>query len=143
MSSAVPSAAFTLHPQLARDSLPIGDLTLCQLRLINDASFPWLLLVPKRADIGELIELDEADRAVLMQEITAVSQALKTLTGCDKLNVAALGNMVPQLHIHVIARFKGDPAWPKPVWGQVPARPYAEAVAADLISQLRRLLPIS
>ncbi|OCC03408.1 diadenosine tetraphosphate hydrolase [Labrys sp. WJW] len=135
--------AFILHSQLAGDSIAIGDLALSQLRLINDASFPWLLLIPRRPDISEIIELDEADRAVLMQEIAAVSQALKTLTGCDKLNVAALGNMVLQLHIHVIARFKGDPAWPKPVWGQVPARPYAEAVAADLISQLRRLLPIS
>jgi len=137
------SPAFTLHPQLAGDSIAIGDLALSHLRLLNDASFPWLLLIPKHPDISEIIELDEADRTVLMQEIAAVSQALKALTGCDKLNVAALGNMVPQLHIHVIARFKGDPAWPKPVWGQVPARPYAEAVAADLISQLRRLLPIS
>lgn len=135
--------AFTLHPQLAGDSLPVGDLTLSQLRLSNDAGFPWLILIPRRADVSEIIELDEADRAVLMQEIAAVSQALKTLTGCDKLNVAALGNMVPQLHIHVIARFKGDPAWPKPVWGQVPAKPYAEAVATDLISQLRTLLSIS
>ncbi|MDZ5450913.1 HIT family protein [Labrys sp. ZIDIC5] len=137
------SLTFTLHPQLAGDSTAIGDLTLSHLRLSNDAGFPWLLLIPKRPDIGEIIELDEADRAVLMQEIAAVSQALKTLTGCDKLNVAALGNMVPQLHVHIIARFKGDPAWPKPVWGQVPARPYAEAVAADLISQLCRLLSIS
>ena len=137
------SPTFSLHPQLAGDSIAIGDLALCQLRLISDASYPWLVLIPRRPEVSEIVELDEADREVLMQEIVAVSQALKTLTGCDKLNVAALGNMVPQLHIHVIARFKGDPAWPKPVWGQVPARPYAEAVAADLISQLRTLLSMS
>ncbi|WP_448954239.1 HIT family protein [Labrys neptuniae] len=137
------SSAFTLHPQIIADSIAVGDLPLCHLRLMNDAGFPWLLLIPKRAEISEIIELDAAERAVLIEEIATVSQVLKSLTGCDKLNVAALGNMVTQLHIHVIARFKGDPAWPKPVWGQVPARPYAEAVAADLVSQLRILLSIS
>ena len=114
------SPAFSLHPQLERDTTPLGDLPLSRVLIINDANYPWLLLVPRRPDAVELIDLDEVERAQLMTEIALVSRALKEVTECDKLNVAALGNAVPQLHVHIIARRKTDKAWPKPVWGAVP-----------------------
>jgi diadenosine tetraphosphate (Ap4A) HIT family hydrolase len=112
--------AFVLHPQLERDTTPLGDLPLSRVLIINDANYPWLLLVPRRAETVELIELSEVERAQLMTEIALVSSALKEVTECDKLNVAALGNAVPQLHVHIIARRKTDKAWPKPVWGAAP-----------------------
>ena len=114
------SPAWVLHPQLERDTTPLGDLPLSRVLIINDANYPWLLLVPRRAGAVELIDLDDVERAQLMSEITLASRALKEVTECDKLNVAALGNAVPQLHVHVIARRKTDKAWPKPVWGAVP-----------------------
>lgn len=135
-----PSDAFTLDPQLEADSLPVTDLALSTVRLMNDASYPWLLMVPRRPDLAELIDLDAGDRAVLMEEIATVSEALKALTGCTKLNVAALGNMVRQLHIHVIARFDSDPAWPGPVWGKVAPTPWEPATAAQMIANLRTRL---
>lgn len=115
------SPAWSLHPQLDHDTTPLGDLPLSRVLVINDANYPWLLLVPRHADAVELIDLDEVERAQLMTEIALASRALKEVTQCDKLNVAALGNAVPQLHVHVIARRKTDKAWPKPVWGAVPA----------------------
>src|SRR5215813_14180871 len=96
-----------LHPQLARDTIVLGDLPLSRVLIVNDANWPWLLLVPRR-DVGEIIDLDEVEQAQLMTEIARVSRALKTVTKCDKLNIAALGNVVPQLHVHVIARRAGD-----------------------------------
>lgn len=111
--------AFALHPQLERDTTPLGDLPLSRVLIINDANYPWLLLVPRRAGAVEVIDLDEVERAQLMSEIALASRALKEVTECDKLNVAALGNAVPQLHVHIIARRKTDKAWPKPVWGAV------------------------
>jgi diadenosine tetraphosphate (Ap4A) HIT family hydrolase len=115
------SPAWSLHPQLERDTTPLGDLPLSRVVVINDANFPWLLLVPRRPGVIELIDLDDVERAQLMTEIALVSRALKEVTECDKLNVAALGNVVPQLHVHVVARRKTDKAWPKPVWGVAPA----------------------
>ena len=114
------SPTWVLHPQLERDTTQLGDLPLSRVLIINDANYPWLLLVPRRAGAVELIDLDDVERAQLMSEITLASRALKEVTECDKLNVAALGNAVPQLHVHVIARRKTDKAWPKPVWGAVP-----------------------
>ena len=114
------SPAWALHPQLERDTTPLGELPLSRALIINDANYPWLLLVPRRAGAVELIDLDEVERAQLMTEIALVSRALRDVTECDKLNVAALGNAVPQLHVHIIARRKTDKAWPKPVWGAVP-----------------------
>lgn len=139
----MPSPDFTLHPQILKDTLEVGDLPLSHLRLMNDTTYPWLLLMPRRHGASEIIDLDEADRVQLMREIALVSTVLKAHTHCDKLNVASLGNAVPQLHVHVIARFHGDAAWPKPVWGQVPAVAYAEGLASYLISQLRTKLSIS
>src|SRR5258705_2192209 len=115
------SPAWSLHPQLERDTTPLGDLPLSRVVVINDANYPWLLLVPRRPGVIELIDLDEVERAQLMTEIALVSRTLQEVTECDKLNVAALGNVVPQLHVHVVARRKTDKAWPKPVWGMVPA----------------------
>ncbi len=118
------SPAWSLHPQLERDTTPLGDLPLSRVLVINDANYPWLLLVPRRYGAVEVIDLDEVERAQLMTEIALVSRVLKDVTECDKLNVAALGNAVPQLHVHVIARRKTDKAWPKPVWGAIPSLPH-------------------
>lgn len=111
------SDGWSLHPQLVRDTIELGDLALSRVLIIKDANYPWLLLVPRRPNIVEIIDLDEIEQAQLMVEIARVGRVLKDVTKCDKLNVAALGNAVPQLHVHVIARRKTDKAWPKPVWG--------------------------
>lgn len=112
------SENWSLHPQLVRDTVVLGDLALSRVLIIKDANYPWLLLVPRRQGIVELIDLDEVEQAQLMVEISRTARTLKAVTECDKLNIAALGNAVPQLHVHIIARRKTDKAWPKPVWGQ-------------------------
>ena len=137
------SAGWALDPQLAHDTTAIGDLPLCRVLLINDANYPWLLLVPRRQGIVEIADLDAARQAQLMGEIAEAARALKAVTGCDKINIAALGNAVAQLHVHVIARSRGDAAWPKPVWGAVPARAYQQTVSQTLIATLRQRLPLS
>src|SRR5215469_15233895 len=109
-------SAWSLHPQLEQDTEPVGDLPLSCVLLHNDANYPWLLLVPRRPGVCEVIDLDEADQAQLMVEIATLSRALKATTACDKLNVAAIGNVVPQLHVHIVARRRDDPSWPRPVW---------------------------
>ena len=129
--------AFELDPRLAADSVPVTDLPLSAVRLMTDGSFPWLLLVPRRPDLVELIDLSGDDQRRLMDEIAAVCHALRTVTDCDKLNVAALGNSVSQLHVHVIARYAGDAAWPGPVWGKVPPAPRPEDTQRALIETLR------
>jgi diadenosine tetraphosphate (Ap4A) HIT family hydrolase len=134
-----PQASWSLHPQLAQDCVVVGDLPLCHVLLMNDANYPWLVLVPRRPDLVEIIDLDQQGRQALMSEIALAAEALKRLTACDKLNIAALGNAVAQLHVHVIARFREDAAGPRPVWGQVPPRPYDESGAA-LITTLQRAL---
>ena len=131
-------AEWSLHPQLARDTINIGDLPLCRALVINDANYPWLLLVPRRKGMVELIDLGEVERAQLMTEIARVAGALKDVTRCDKLNIAALGNVVPQLHVHIIARRHGDAAWPRPVWGVVPALAHDPAELEGFISAIRR-----
>jgi diadenosine tetraphosphate (Ap4A) HIT family hydrolase len=132
---------FALDPQLATDSLPVAELALSAARLMRDANYPWLLLVPRRPALVEIIDLDETDRQLLMREIARASQALRDTVACDKLNVAALGNSVRQLHVHVIARRRDDAAWPKPIWGAAPPLPYAageaEALAARLAARLK------
>jgi diadenosine tetraphosphate (Ap4A) HIT family hydrolase len=132
------SSAWSLHPQLERDTANIGDLPLSRVLVINDANYPWLLLVPRRPDIAEVIDLDEVAQAQLMTEITRVSRALREVTQCHKLNVAALGNAVPQLHVHIIARFRNDAAWPKPVWGAAPPRAYERDTLHSLVTPLRK-----
>jgi len=133
-----PPPTWSLHPQLEKDTHNIGDLPLSRVLVIDDANYPWLLLVPRRAGTNEIIDLDEVEQAQLMTEITRVARALKAITECDKLNVAALGNVVPQLHVHIIARRRNDPAWPRPVWGQVPPRAHDEQELEKFIAALRR-----
>ena len=141
--SRMTAVTFSLHPQLAADTTPVGDLPLTRVLLMNDANYPWLILVPRLPGVGEIIDLEENAQIRLTAEIARVSAALKSLTVCDKLNVAALGNMVPQLHVHVIARRRDDAAWPKPVWGVRPAKPYDDAARDRLIRDLRRALQIA
>ncbi|QCI96509.1 HIT domain-containing protein [Agrobacterium larrymoorei] len=117
---------FRLDDRLARDSALITTLGLCQLRIQNDSRWPWLVLVPQRNDVSELFDLTPLDQAVLTFETNLVAAALKDITGATKINVGALGNIVRQLHVHIIARNEGDPCWPGPIWGQGTAIPYAE-----------------
>lgn len=127
---------FSLHPRLAADTRPVTDLPLCRVLLMNDRTYPWLILVPQRPDLREMHRLSGPDQAQLLAELMTVSRVLEAHTGALKMNVAALGNMVPQLHIHVIARFEGDAAWPAPVWGKAPAAPYDDAAATALCQTL-------
>jgi diadenosine tetraphosphate (Ap4A) HIT family hydrolase len=132
----VSETGWSLHPQLAADTVPVCDLALSRLLVMNDANFPWLILVPRRAGVSEIIDLGD-EQSVLMDEIARVSRALKDETCCDKLNVAAIGNVVPQLHIHVVARRKDDAAWPKPVWGALPRRDYGADAIARFVGAIR------
>jgi diadenosine tetraphosphate (Ap4A) HIT family hydrolase len=129
-------ADFRLHARLEADSFLMRDLALSQLRLNNVRSVPWLVLVPRRADIREIHDLEAADRALLIEEIAQVSRALVELYAPDKINVAALGNMVPQLHVHMIARFVSDSAWPDPVFGKVDMEPYEAAAVMAIRTRL-------
>jgi diadenosine tetraphosphate (Ap4A) HIT family hydrolase len=133
---------FVLHPQLERDTVPVGDLALSRVLLMNDANYPWLILVPRCEGIVEIVDLAEDERRQLMQEIAETSAALKALTECEKLNVAAIGNIVPQLHVHIVARRHSDPAWPKPVWGAVPAIAYEPRVRDGFVAALRGRLGV-
>ena len=126
-----------LHPQLRKDCLLIGRFTLCHLLLMQDANYPWFILVPDREGIREIYELSEADQVQLLRESSQLSVLLTTRFRADKLNIAALGNVVPQLHVHHIVRYRDDPAWPAPVWGRVPARPYTPEERAGVLGLLR------
>ena len=132
--------SFTLDPRLAADTLPIGDLRLSRALLMNDARYPWLILVPRRTNLSEIVELAAQDRAVLMDEIAAASAFLRALPHVDKLNVGALGNIVKQLHVHVLGRAVGDAAWPGPVWGVGARLPYEAAEAGAMIKEARAAL---
>jgi diadenosine tetraphosphate (Ap4A) HIT family hydrolase len=131
---------FQLDPRLEAESFPLGRFTLCEVRLFNDSRFPWLILVPARAGLVDIIDLDEAGRQILMREVALSAGALKTVTRCHKLNVAALGNQVRQLHVHVIARFESDAAWPNPVWGRGARVAYEPQAAAKFAEQMRSAL---
>jgi diadenosine tetraphosphate (Ap4A) HIT family hydrolase len=120
---------WSLHPQLAKDTVTACDLALSRVLAMNDAEFPWLILVPRRTSVSDIIDLGD-EQAILMEELALISRVLKDETRCDKLNVAAIGNVVPQLHIHVVARRKDDPLWPKPIWGIAPRLTF-EAAAMD------------
>jgi diadenosine tetraphosphate (Ap4A) HIT family hydrolase len=133
---------WSLHPQLAADTVPVCDLTLSRLLAMNDANFPWLILVPRRAGVSEIIDLGD-EQPALMNELSLVSRALKDETRCDKLNVAAIGNVVPQLHIHIVARRKDDAAWPKPVWGAVPRRAYETDAMERFVAAIRGRLMVA
>lgn len=128
-----------LHPQLEKDCFVVGHLPLCALLLLNDSQYPWFILVPQREGITEIHQLTEADQQQLMRESCQLAALIESEFNADKINVAALGNMVPQLHIHHIVRYKTDPAWPAPVWGKFPAIPYDAGVVAEVVAKLRGL----
>ncbi len=130
--------AFVLHEKLAAESVEIARLELSQVRLMNERHWPWLILVPRRPGLVELHDLDGHDRRQMVDEVAQAGRLLKAAFNADKINTAALGNMVPQLHVHVIARFKDDLAWPRPVWGVVPAEPYDTASLAVRARRLKR-----
>jgi diadenosine tetraphosphate (Ap4A) HIT family hydrolase len=134
------SDSFTLHPQLAAETVVVGDLQVSRVLLMDNARFPWILLVPRRPEIREIIDLAERDQIATMREIAAASRAMQSLFRPDKLNVAAIGNMVPQLHVHIVARFTGDEAWPKPTFGFAPPVPYDAGALADTRRRLSRAL---
>lgn len=129
-------AQFELDPRLAKDTVFVANWDLCEVRLMDDAQFPWLVLVPRRAGVSELDDLNEADRTRLMHEIQHAMKTLRAVVKCDKLNVGALGNIVSQLHVHVVARCKDDAAWPGPVWGHGPAHHYAPEACDKLVQAL-------
>ncbi|ATD67199.1 hypothetical protein CNR27_06885 [Luteimonas chenhongjianii] len=134
------SGPYILHPQLAEDTHPLALLGLCELRLMDDANYPWLVLVPRIADARELIDLDPDQRRALTDDIDTAARLLRDAFQPYKLNIAALGNMVEQLHIHVIGRERDDPAWPAPVWGRVAARPYTPEQLVTRIASLQAAL---
>lgn len=131
---------FVLNERLAADTAQLADWALSRVLLMNDARFPWLILVPRRARLTELHDLKHAERMVFIEELSRASTGLKTLTGAAKINIGALGNLVPQLHVHVVARNPGDAAWPGPVWGHGTSQPYEPAARQVLIERLAPLL---
>jgi diadenosine tetraphosphate (Ap4A) HIT family hydrolase len=132
-------ADFALDERLAADTLPLGDLNLSSVRLMNDARFPWFILVPRRAGLSELTDLSGAESVALMEEIRIATRVMLALAKPDKVNIGALGNVVPQLHVHVVGRFRSDPAWPRPVWGSGAASPYPVHAAASLADRAATL----
>lgn len=131
---------FSLHSRLAADTIDLGRSELCDIRLMNDATWPWVLLVPRRTGIREIYELSADEQLQLVRESSALGRGMMNLFRGDKLNVAALGNMVPQLHLHHIVRFEGDPAWPGPVWGVQAPVPYEPKALEALIKRLQPVL---
>ncbi|ULU24316.1 HIT domain-containing protein [Dyella terrae] len=133
-------SAFALDPRLDNDTRHVTSLDLCDVLLMNDARFPWLVLVPRQPGMVELCDLSPDDQAQLWREVTRASQALRSRDAFDKLNLGALGNIVRQLHVHVVGRREGDAAWPGPVWGSGAAVPYDEEVLASRLQVLRTAL---
>jgi diadenosine tetraphosphate (Ap4A) HIT family hydrolase len=127
---------FLLHPQLVQDTIELADFPLCKLLLCNDSAYPWFILVPKVANTSEIYQLDWQQQQQLLNESSLLSELLMQVFAGDKMNVAALGNMVEQLHVHHVVRFKTDSQWPKPIWGQQAAKPYAEAEITVLREKL-------
>ena len=129
-----------LHPQLNKDCLIIGHFPLCRLLLMQDANYPWFILVPDRDNISELYQLSAADQQQFIRESSIIARLLQDQFNADKINIAALGNIVPQLHIHHVARYKTDIAWPAPIWGKFPAKPYTQKQLDEVISKLKTSL---
>lgn len=133
----VKTAGFALDPRLERDSQPVMSLGLCELRLMDDNRWPWLILVPQRQDVAEIHDLTPLDQAMLTFETNMVAQALKEVSACTKINTGALGNIVRQMHIHVVARNEGDPNWPGPVWGFGSRAPYSQEARHEFMEKIR------
>ena len=134
------NSPFQLHERLQQDCISIGRFSLCQLLMMNDKQFPWFILVPERADIKEIYQLNAADRQLLSEESCFVAKNMADLFKADKMNMAAIGNMVPQLHIHHIVRYQTDKAWPAPVWGKFAALPYTEQQIIEFTDKVRAQL---
>ena len=132
------SEQFNLHPQLAKDCFELAELPLCKLLLCNDSAYPWFILVPKVNDITDIYQLDWQQQQQLLNESSLLSELLMQVFSGDKMNVAALGNVVEQLHMHHVVRYKDDVSWPKPIWGQQPLTPYS---SDELMSLKEKLLP--
>ncbi|WP_375459085.1 HIT domain-containing protein [uncultured Enterovirga sp.] len=131
--------SFSLDPRLAADTLPVGDLALCSILLMDDARFPWLVLVPRRPGLAEITDLSNADAELMMRELRIATRVMLALAKPDKVNIGALGNLVPQLHVHVVGRFLSDPAWPGPVWGRGTRQSYPAHAAAALADRAAAL----
>ena len=131
---------FMLAPELSACSYLLGDWPLCHVFMMDDARYPWVMLVPRRADMSEILDLNEADRQQLFSEMMRASEALQGVAKPDKLNIGALGNMVRQLHVHVVGRFVSDPAWPGPVWGHGERQPYPPHMAGPMMDKLKAAL---
>ncbi|KGI77322.1 HIT domain-containing protein [Oleiagrimonas soli] len=131
---------FTLDPRLEQDTLQLADLDLCRVRLMNDARFPWLILVPRAPGLTEIDQLDRTQRMQLLDEMERCGHALRACAAVDKLNIGALGNIVQQLHVHVVARTRGDEAWPGPVWGYGAPQRYTDTQADELLDLLAKQL---
>lgn len=131
---------FALHQRLKDDTVEVADLALSRVFLMNDRTVPWLILVPRKAGVSEVHDLSEKDRAELIEEVARVSQVIRELHVPDKINIGALGNLVPQLHVHVIGRFKTDRAWPGPVWGKDGAEPYGAGELREEVARIRLAL---
>ncbi|WP_251977623.1 HIT domain-containing protein [Salinicola avicenniae] len=132
-------STFTLDSRLQQDSIPVADLHLCQLRLSRDARYPWAILIPRRPQISEIYDLPADEQTLLWQEATQLGEAMMRHFGGDKLNIATLGNLVPQCHLHVVVRFRTDDAWPGPIWGHGSAEAYEEGASEARCETLRRL----
>lgn len=130
---------FELDPRLSADALHVGDLPLSTVLLMNDARYPWLVLVPRRAGASEITDLSDGDAALLMAEVRIATRVMLKLANPDKVNVGALGNVVEQLHVHVVGRFRSDPAWPGPMWGQGEIMPYPDHSAAEITERVSAL----
>ena len=131
---------FQLHHQLQQDCITIGRFELCQLLMMNDSQYPWFILVPERADLQEIYQLSTADRQLLIEESSYLAENLAVLFNADKMNIAAIGNMVPQLHIHHVVRYQIDKAWPAPVWGKFDTVPYTEQQIAENLVRIKSQL---
>jgi diadenosine tetraphosphate (Ap4A) HIT family hydrolase len=133
---------FQLHPRLTEDGIAIGRFELCQLLMMNDSQYPWFILVPEKAGIQEIYQLSKPDRQLLTEESSYLAENLAVLYKADKMNIAAIGNLVPQLHIHHVVRYRTDKAWPAPIWGKFAAIPYPQQKITDHINQVREQLKI-
>lgn len=136
------TTTFHLHPRLKKDCITIGRLGLCQLLMMDDSQYPWFILVPEKGDIREIYQLGKLERQILTEESSYLAENLAVLYKADKMNIAAIGNLVPQLHIHHIVRYETDKAWPAPIWGKFEAIPYTQQQIAETIARVKEQLKL-
>jgi len=136
------TTTFQLHPRLKEDCIAIGRFELCQILMMNDSQYPWFILVPEKAGIKEIYQLSKPEQHTLIEESSYLAENLAALYNADKMNIAAIGNLVPQLHIHHVVRYQTDKAWPAPIWGRFAAVPYTQQQITDTIAQIKEQLKI-